>query len=173
MASSFMNKSLQYGLLFGLLYVAYSLYAYLFDLELFANFIAGIVIWVIGVVVLVLAVREVRKLQGEAITFRTAFATFIIAALAGLLINLVFTQILFGLVDPEAAERVNEIVTNQAYQNMKRFGAGDEQISEAMKEMENNNQFDLVSQLRGLLFGGLFYAVIGLIVAAIMKRSEP
>jgi len=46
-------------------------------------------------------------------------------------------------------------------------------IAASVEEMEKTDQFSLGSTAQSLVFGSLFQAVIGLIVGAIMKKSNP
>ena len=48
-----------------------------------------------------------------------------------------------------------------------------EETAASVEEMEKTDQFSLGSTAQSLVFGSLFQAVIGLIVGAIMKKSNP
>jgi len=55
---------------------------------------------------------------------------------------------------------------------MERFGAPEDQINEALRNMQDNNQFSLVNQLKGYAFQLVLYALLGLIVSLIVREKE-
>ncbi len=56
---------------------------------------------------------------------------------------------------------------------MEGFGAPQEAIDETISQMENTNQFAIDSLLKSLAWQFLFYAIVGLIVSAFMKKNDP
>jgi hypothetical protein len=56
---------------------------------------------------------------------------------------------------------------------MEGFGSPQSAIDEQIATLRETNQFGVVAQLKGIAWQLLFYSIIGLIVAAIMKKKDP
>ena len=56
---------------------------------------------------------------------------------------------------------------------MERFGAPQTEIDKTIDVMSEDNSLSVINQLKGIAYQLLFYAVIGLIVAAFMKKKNP
>jgi len=56
---------------------------------------------------------------------------------------------------------------------MERFGAPEEQIDEVLEQLKNQNQFGLATQARGFMSNSIIGAILGLIVAALVKKNPP
>ena len=90
-----------------------------------------------------------------------------------MVISSIFSFILFSFIDPDAAEEIKKITIEATINTMKGFNAPVDVIAASVEEMEKTDQFSLGSTAQSLVFGSLFQAVIGLIVGAIMKKSNP
>lgn len=163
----------RYGLIIAAIGIAYTLIAYLVDLKLLVNTFAGIGLWLVNLILLIVAVSMVKKSGGGFISFKEAFSTFVLTYVISALISSVFSILLFSVIDPQAAERLQELIIETTVNMMERFGAPESQIEEQLANMEGSTQFSVGSQVRGFFTGIVIYAVIGLIVAAIMKKNKP
>lgn len=163
----------RYGLIIAAIGIAYTLIAYLIDLKLLVNTFAGIGLWLVNLILLIVAVSMVKKAGGGFISFKEAFSTFVLTYVISALISSVFSILLFSVIDPQAAERLQELIIETTVNMMERFGAPESQIEEQLENMEGSAQFSIGSQVRGFFTGIVIYAVIGLIVAAIMKKNKP
>lgn len=173
MKSVVQSTATKFGLIAVAINVGWLLFAYLVDLELLVHPFMGIALWVVGLVIYILAVNSVKKQFGGFISFREAFSTFILAYIINALISVIFTVVLFNFVDPSASEKVMELTISKSVEMFENFGMSDEQIDEAIARMESENNFSLGNQIQGLLMGIVIYAIIGLIVSAIMKKKRP
>ena len=63
-----------------------------------------------------------------------------------------------------------EITTVEMMEN---FGSPQEAIDQQIAVLEETDQFSAVGQLKGIAWQLLFYSIIGLIVAAIIKKKDP
>ena len=79
---------------------------------------------------------------------------------------------IFTFIDPEAATYLNEQILILTKQTMERFGAPQEVIQAAIEEASTKNNFSLAMQSQAFIFRLAFYALIGLIVALIVKKSD-
>tara|TARA_B100000678_G_C18053277_1_gene439564 strand:+ start:108 stop:653 length:546 start_codon:yes stop_codon:yes gene_type:complete len=167
------STALRFGYIIGGIGVAYTLIAYLIDLTLLTTWWTGILFLILLIVLLCVAVGQVKSKMGGYISFKDAFSTFFVAGLVASLISTTVTVLLFNVVDPEAAERLNELTIESTVRTMEKFGAPEEVIDKQVEELQGKNQFSLTSQLWTFLGGLLFYAILGAVVAAIMKKNKP
>ena len=94
------------GLILAAISVGYYLIAYLFDEELFANFLIGIGLWVVFFVLLLRGVFSLKKEQGGFVSFREAVSVFTLPWIVNVAISIVFTILLFHVIDPDLAVRI-------------------------------------------------------------------
>ncbi len=167
------SNASKYGLIAAVISIAYTLVAYLSDLTLMVNPWMGIALWVISLVIFIMAVSKTRGAFGGYISFRDAFSTFILAYIVSSLVTTSFSILLFSVVDPGAAEDLQEMSIEATVELMENFGAPEAQIEETIEQMEGSNQFSVLNMVKGFFWGIFIYAVIGLIVAAIMKKNPP
>lgn len=173
MDSTIKSTASRFGLIIASVGIFYTLMAYLVNLELLVNTFAGIGIWAVNMILLIVAVSQVKKAFGGYLTFKEGFSTFVLTYIISALVSAVFGILLFSVIDPEAAERVQELIIETTVNMMERFGAPEDSITEQVEALESTNQFSVVNQVKGFFTGIVLYAVIGLIVAAIMKKNKP
>jgi hypothetical protein len=165
--------AMNFGIIAAVISILYSLIAYLVDQSLFVNLVAGVVMMVIGFVLYIMSPLRVKRDQGGYITFRDAVTsfvlTFIIAGITGVIWNL----LLFNVIDPELQSTVQEMTIEKSVQMMERFGAPEESIDQSIAQMEETNNYSLGNQVKGFFMMLLFMTIVGLIVAAIIKKDPP
>ena len=163
----------RFGIIAAVISIAYTLIAYLFDLSLMVNPWMGIALWVIGLVIYIVAVSQTRNKLGGFISFRDAFSSFILAYIISSLLATAFNILLFTAIDPGAAEELQDMSIEATVEMLENFGAPTSQIEDTIDQMEGTNQFSVLQVVEGFFWGIVVYAIIGLIVAAIMKRNPP
>ena len=166
------STAVRFGTILGVIAIAYSLIAYLAMPSLFTNMWMGIILGLGYMVGLIIATIQVRKAMGGYIEFKDAFSTFFLGGLIFSLINIVFSILLFNVIDPGFADTLNEMVIETAVSMSERFGAPPSQIETMVTQMEENPQFTLMNQVKGFFYGLIFYAVLGAIVAAFVKKKN-
>jgi hypothetical protein len=107
------------------------------------------------------------------LSFKDAFTAYFITTVLGIAISTVFSFILFNFIDTEAAAEIKKMTIEATISMMEGFNAPPETIAKSVEEIESTNQYSLVSILKSLVWSALFQAIIGLIVGAIMKKSNP
>lgn len=173
MEKSIKSVSINYGIYLGIILSAATVIAYAINLELFTKWWFGIILLVVIISVGIVSTAKAKSLGKGFISFKEAFSAFFIPIAVGVLISSLVSVVLFNFVDPEAAEMVKEQTIENSVKMMEGFGAPQTAIDEAVAEMQNTNQFSIVSLLKSYAWQMLFYAVVGLIVGAIMKRKDP
>lgn len=173
MKNAVKSNASRFGLIAAAISIAYTLFAYLIDISLMVNVFAGIGLWVVGLVLFILAVSKAKGQLGGFISFRDAFSTFVLAYIIYALISTAFNILLFGLIDTAAAEQIRELTIEAQVQLMERIGASESQIEDNIAVLEKSNPYAIGSLVQGFFWGVVVYAIIGLIVAAIMKKNPP
>ena len=173
MEQSVKSSSINYGLYLGLVLSLYTVVCYVVSLETLANFWMttlglSLVIIVFGVI----SVAKSKSLLGGFISFKNAFVSYFLTVLIGLLVSTVVSYVIFNIVDPEAAEELKIIIMENTKSFMERMGTPPDAISEQLAKMDAQES-SIGTQLLQFAQGLIFFSVIGLIVAAIMKKKDP
>jgi hypothetical protein len=106
--------------------------------------------------------------------FKTAFSvTFITFFIAGI-IGTIFNILLYQVIDPELPGRLATAAVEQTERMMTNMGAPADRIDEQLQSIEGrmNDQFSLMGQIKGFGIALIIYAVLSLILGAILKKSE-
>ena len=171
MESTTKSSAINYGLYLGAILSIISVIIYAVNLDLFTEWWLGIILFVLVVVYGVVSALKSRKILDGLISFKQAFASYFITIAVGTLIATVIGIAIFTFIDPEAATYLNEQILILTKQTMERFGAPQEVIQAAIEEASTKNNFSLAMQSQAFIFRLAFYALIGLIVALIVKKS--
>ncbi len=172
---NFWKHSINWGVILGIASIIFSLLIYLLDFKptTFKNI--GIIFF-LSVVLLVVILRQTMKsfrvniLDGT-MSFGQAFKVGFFAILIGVAISTVYSYVFYQFIDPDYLKNVTEefkLFMEDFYLNM---GMTEEQI-EANMEASNGAVPTPIMQVIGDFFSGIiFYTIINLIVAAIMKKK--
>lgn len=173
MENSLKSIATNYGFYLGALLALLTVISYAVNLELLTNMWYGIFIMVAIIALGVVSVAMVKKAQNGFVSFKEAFTSYFITVLIGLVISTLVSYFLFNVIDTEAAAVLKEKTIETTVRMMENFHAPSEAVAEAVKEIESQNQFAIGSILKGLAGYLVFFSVIGLIVAAAMKKNNP
>ena len=168
------NHSLKFGFIIGIVGIIIGVLAYMAGESLMVKWWFGIIILVINIGLIIYSGLQYRASIGGYMNFKTAFSvTFLTFLVAGIL-GTIFTIILYQVIDPELPGRLTKAAIEQTEQMMSNFGAPQETIDEQMVAIEERmvNQFSLMGQIKGFGIALIIYAVVGLIIGAIIKKSE-
>lgn len=173
MEKSLKSIAVNYGLYLGALLALITVMAYAIDLGLLTNMWVGIFILIAVIVFGIIAVAKVKQAQQGFASFKEAFTAFFITVLIGLLISTFISFLLFNVIDTGAAEELKQKTIEQTVQMLEGFNSPVDVIDQTVEQLENQNQYALGNVLKGL--GGylVLFSIIGLIVAAAMKKSKP
>lgn len=173
MENSIKSSAINYGLYLGGALALVTVAIYAIDLSLMVNMWLGILLLLVIVGFGVVATAKAKGILEGFLSFKQAFTSYFITVVVGITISTVISAILFNFIDPEAAVQMKQMTIDTTISMMEGFGAPAETIAEAVENIENQNQYGVVSLLKSLVWSFVIQAVIGLIVAAIMKRSNP
>ena len=160
------------GLYLGGILALISVLIYAVNVDLFTEWWLGIILFLVVVVYGVLTAIKSRTSLGGFISFKQAFTSYFITIAIGTLIATIVGIAIFTFIDPEAATYLNEQILLLTKQTMERFGMPQEAMQAALDEAAKKDNFSLGMQSQAFVFRLAFYAVIGLIVALIVKKTN-
>jgi hypothetical protein len=169
--------ALNIGLILGLILVIISVTMYNYNLKLFLFTKSGWLspfIFFLTITLGVIASLEVKKVLGGFISFKNAFTSYFITITIGTLISVFGVIILFTLIDPKAAQFLNEKIIETNRQIMENSGISENKINEAVANMKGINNFSAEARLKSFAIRLLpVLSIIGLIVAFFVKNPNP
>lgn len=165
------NPGFTYGLMAGLIYCVITLIQYLMGVKGYMSPLAYIA-YLVPIIVSVLAALKQRKAQGYLEYGEALKIVFTVFAIC-LLLQTIFVYILFNFVDVSFAEALKQEIMEKSEAMLKRFGASDTTVDEAMKKMANENQFSPGKLLIGYCITCIVTFLISLIIAACVFKKKP
>jgi len=174
-----LKLSLIHGLLLGIVSVVLSIIFSMIDpVIIFTNFWIGILILIIVIVLMVVLGLDVRKKIGGFWSFGEAFKSLIIMAVVLVVMSTLYNFILFKFVDPGLPAKANSALLDKITTSLNNSGVDQSRIDEYTKQFQDG-EFEaklkptLVNELKALGGGIILYAIIGLIIAASIKKKAP
>lgn len=166
------NHGLMYGLIGGLVICVITLLQYLGGLDMYLSPV-GYVSYLVVITLAVLAALRVRKENEGFLEFKDALKiTFMVFAVA-LFLQTIFTYILLNYIDPDFKNAVGQEVLNKTEQMMKKFGASDAQIDEAMESERNKDHFSFGGVILGYGISCIVSFIFCLLISVIVKKNKP
>ena len=166
------KNGISFGIITGVVSALITTAIYSIDLNLFTKWWLGIIIFIIYITIGIILLSKTKKELKGIFTFKQAFTTYFISAIIGIAISVTFNIILFNFIDPAAKDTIKELTIKYTAEMLQKFGTPTSEINKAISGIEKNDQFGIVEQLKGSIFGILFSSIFGLILAAIFK-SKP
>jgi len=173
MEKTFKSSAINYGLYLGAALSLITITIWFVNINLMANIWLGIGLLLAVIAFGVVSTAKSKSIMEGFLTFKEAFSSYFITVAVGIIISQVVSFILFSIVDPDAAKQIQQITIDSTVNMMEGFGAPAESIAEAVEKIENTDQFSVVNVLKSTAWSLIFQAVIGLIVALIMKKNNP
>jgi len=166
------SAAINYGVYLGAITSLITIIIYGVDIDLFTAPWLGIVLFIVVVAFGAVSALNSRKLLGGFISFKQAFSSYFITIAVGTLMSSIVGIVIFTYIDPEAAIYLNEQVLILTKETMERIGLPQEAIIAAIEEASKKDNFSLGAQTQAFVFRLVFYAVIGLIVGLIVKKTD-
>lgn len=167
------QKAISYGLIGGIIVIALNLLIYLIDPALLANWWVGLASLPIVIIILIMGGLAIRKAEGGYITFGKAFLNMFVIGIVMAVLSTINQVLLFHVIDPELPQFIMEKSMENMAEMMSNFGMPEAQLEQAMSEAAASmeGQFSVGKQILGVIWGSVFYAVLALILALIVKRN--
>lgn len=173
MEKSSKSIAVNYGIYLALFLSSITILAYVINLEWLTSMGVGIGLFIIILIFGIISIVKTKNVLQGFISFKEAFTSYFTTVAIGMVISAIVSIILFNYVDPDAADYLKEQVILKTTKMMENFGTPQEAIDKAIADIQNQNQFDLLNQVKSLAFQLVFYAVIGIIIAFILKKNDP
>ncbi len=171
--------SVTHGLLIGGVGVALSVVLRIVDpLLQFTNIWIGLLSFAIVVTLMVILGLDIRKKIGGFWSFGTAFKSLLIMAVLLVVISTLYSFILVKYIDPEMPSKVNQAMLDRTTTMLTNMGTDDATIEKSTQTFKNGEfeakmQPTLKNEAFNLVVGVAVYGVIGLIIAASIKKQRP
>ncbi|VXB56356.1 conserved membrane hypothetical protein [Flavobacterium sp. 9AF] len=165
------KNAIKYGIISGIIGILSIIIPYVTNLGLLVKWWYGLSLLLIYFIIGCFLLINTRKQLNDVLSFKDGFVTYLISALIGIFIGLLFNILFFNFIDTEVAQQVKELNIENTVTMMKKFGAPTESIKETVEKLENYNQFGITEQLKGIIWSLLGSTIFGLILAAIFKRK--
>ena len=161
------------GLIGAGIIAVWTIIAYIVGVSLYSNFWVSSVISIGVLIYLIIALKNLRKQLGGFITFQQAFLNFVVMGLIVTVISQAINYLVLYVIDPSFGQAVTDAIIEKTIGFMEKFNTPDDAIEQAIIGMEDefSNQSSFIGLLKNISKGVLFYAVVGVIVAAIIKRK--
>ena len=174
-AQSPIQSAVRPGVILGLVSLVLTYVAYFIDSSYLASGYFGLVVLVLFFALIIYFGIEYRKEVGGFMSFGTAFNFSFFAILISGVIGLVGNILLFQVIDPTLPQVLGELTFESQLEMMEGFGQNPDSLPtetlEQMREASASN-FTLVGQLKAFGFGLIAYAIIALILGAILKKKD-
>ena len=174
-AQSPIQSAVRPGIILGLVSLVLTYVAYFIDSSYLASGYFGLVALVLFFALIIYFGKEYRKEVGGFMSFGTAFNFSFFAILISGVIGLIGSILLFHVIDPSLPQVLGDITFESQLEMMGNFGASPDSLApevlDDMREASASN-FTLVGQLKGFGIGLIAYAIIALILGAILKKKD-
>ena len=174
MEKSFKSIAKDYGLYLGALLSLLTVIGYAVSLDLFTKVWFGISLLIVIIAFGIISTSKSKKLLGGYITFKDTFTSYFITILIGLVISALVSFIIFNVVDAEAANTLQQKIIETQVKRLESFNVPNEVISQTVEKIEaKGNLYSIGNVLQSIVWQLAGFSIVGLIVAAIMKKRNP
>ncbi len=173
MEKSLKSIAVNFGIYLGILLTLVTVISYAIDLSLLTNTWIGLFILIAIIVFGIISVAKLKQAQNGFATFKEAFTSYFITILIGLVISTFVSYLLFNFIDTDAAEILKQATIEKTVEMLEGFNSPSEAIEKAVEQIESQNQYSLANIVKGLAGYLVVFSIIGLIVSAAMKKSDP
>ena len=167
------KNGVNFGIIVGVISILMYTLMYIIDIKMFANYWIGIVSFFVNLIIGIVAVAKSKKALGGYISFKESFTVFFIVIVIGLVLGTSFMYILFNFIDPSAKEVIMNEVIEKTVAMMQGLGTPAADMKEVINEMKDTDNFGILAQIKSYVGSLVLYSIIGLIVAAAMKKNKP
>lgn len=174
MEKNLKSMLINYGIYLGIGLALLTVLSYFINIEFLLNPWMNLLVLPVAIVGfgVVSSIKAKRLLHGF-ISFKEAFSAYFIPVAIGVIISTTAMVVLFNYIDPDSATYLKELLISETESSMKAIGKSQIEIEEATAKIKNQDTYALGTQFRALAQSLMFFTVIGLIVALMMKKKDP
>lgn len=162
------------GVYIGLIMVIITLLLYFVDYTILVSMWFGILALILFFGLILYAGFNFRKACGGFLAFGPAFQFALITLIVCGSISMLGNILLYHVIDPQLPELLVESQLESMLSMMDRFGAGDSITGDQLDEMREGLEvnYTLSGQLKSFGIGLIIYAILALIIGAIIKKKD-
>tara|TARA_B110000091_G_scaffold191285_1_gene214978 strand:- start:506 stop:1036 length:531 start_codon:yes stop_codon:yes gene_type:complete len=166
------SKGLNFGLIFGIFLIFLTLYGYAIDINFFVSYWFFVIFIISFFVNAFWVMGSLKKAQEGFMSFKEGFTVFFISNAFALLLSTIFTFLIFSVIDPELQDTVKELTIQKTTETMENFNVPMDQVDIAIEDIRNQDNFSIVSQIKGYFSTLAICSIAGLLIALILKKKE-
>jgi hypothetical protein len=170
-----MQAAVKPGLTIGLISLAITYLAYFIDSSLLASGWFGMVSLVIMVALIIHFGIQYRNEIGGFMTFGAAFNFSFITVIISGIVSMIGMLLLYQVIDPSLPQVLADEAFRTQLSAMESLGANPDALPPAqLEEMRKAtaDSFTVMGQVKGFGFLLIFYAIVALILGAILKKRD-
>lgn len=174
MEKTLKELAINYGLYLGLFLSLFTVLGYAFYLDILVNF--WVMLIIIPIVIMgfgIFSILKAKKFSNGFLNFKETFSSYFVTVAIGVMIGTLINILIFNFIDTNAAVEAKNILIENTEVMMRGMGAPNEAIAENINKIEAQDTFALGVQIKSLAQSLIFFAAIGLIIAAAMKKNKP
>jgi len=167
---SFVKWGLYTGLALGVL----TFLLYMIDIKLLVSGWVALVIYGLVITFMVLSARQERTEGGGYLSYGKAVLNSLGVNVISAIISILFTALLYNVIDPELPEMLKTISMENMAETMESFGSSEADIDNAVKMAEERQvEYDFKGLSMIALISIAMNFVIGLIVSIFTRKNPP
>jgi hypothetical protein len=160
------------GLIAGLVMCVFTLCLYRGGVQLFMSGFAWSGYLIITGIAVFAGLRH-KKMNGGYLSLSEGLRTVFLVFALGFLLQTLFTYVLFNYIDVPFRDALTQAGMKKAESLMKRLGASENQIEEAMKNANDPKNNSFGNTLLSYAVLCVIFFIISLIIAAIIRKKKP
>ncbi len=172
--ATLLQHAAKWGAILGIGSIVLTILLYAIDYTLLANW-KMILLLLVFLGLVVYAGINYRNQIGGFMSYGKAFQHgFVTFAVMGVIAT-IFNIVLYEVIDPELPAKLTEVSVENAQKMMESFGVPEDQMDKAIEDAKTRgaDQFSVMGALKGYPIALIFYAILSLISALIVKKNEP
>ncbi len=174
MEKTLKSNAINYGLYLGIGLSLFTIISYFMDLNLLVNFWIMLLIIPLCIIIIgVISTAKNKSVSNGYLSFRDTFSSYFITVAIGIMISTVVSILIFNFIDVDAGNEVKNILINSTEERMTKLGASSENIIKNIDKIKNQDTYAIGTQLKSLSQSLIVFAIIGLLVAAALKKNKP
>jgi hypothetical protein len=165
----------KFGAIIGAIGIVLTVVLYVIDYALLVDWKIGLLMIVLYLGLVIYGGIKYRNEVGGYLSFGKAFQHGYIILIVGGFIGILFSILLYNVIDTELAQKITDVSIENAEAMMQKFGAPEAAIDEAIDKMkiETPNRFTVLGHIKQFGWIIIIDAVLCLITGAIVKKNQP
>jgi hypothetical protein len=172
-ASAGKSPILLYGLLFGVVNIAYTVILYLGGVNAYMHSSNKYIGIAIAIGFALLTAWQLKKQQSGYLEFSGSLKAIFKVMVIGILLTTIFDYVLFNYIDVGFRDAVKQASIDAMVLEMEKKNASDTEIEKGLEFMEKFNAFGVAAQVMAFAIRCILHFVMALVVSAIMKKKRP